>query len=391
MNEVILNIQGFEGRDFKIIDGGAMKGAAAYIDGQKVKLEKGKLKVKDNQGQEVLIIPNHGPMMMDPWCGVKIKDQVIRLREPLKWYQYCLGGWPMLMVGFGGAIGGALGFMASYFNLSIFRSRLNFPLKLIFTQLIGIASIFTWLAVGLFVTVKTDPEKMREFQQAYQEGYNSAVNSQEPEQQQQADSEEAEEIVSDNSQPESEAIVEDTGSEFTGNLSEMENTDAVVVSEPEPAADMPEELAAPLEKPEQQPQEAPQPITEEIKNDSAALLAAVQDADITRITELINAGEEINQKTKEGKSALYLAVEAKNQEMAALLLKSPSIDVNAADKRGLSPLHVAAKDGNLAMVKLLIKSGANSRLLDVNGLTPAYHARLNGYTEVYNYLTSGKK
>jgi len=150
------------------------------------------------------------------------------------------------------------------------------------------------------------------------------------------------------------------------------------------------DMQPPPEPQAQKPAEAPpaEPIAPiiEVKKEPGPLLRAVQNGTLTLIEELINAGEDVNERNEDGKSVLYLAVEIGSTDIAALLLNVPSLDVHAADKQGLSPLHLAGENGDLAMVKLLLKHGADADRLDKNGQTAADHARFENHTEVYDYL-----
>ncbi|HLF17401.1 MAG TPA: ankyrin repeat domain-containing protein [Candidatus Omnitrophota bacterium] len=170
------------------------------------------------------------------------------------------------------------------------------------------------------------------------------------------------------------------------NVRLLEETVEDVISEPAPLADM----QPPPEPQAQKPAEAPpaEPIAPiiEVKKEPGPLLRAVQNGTLTLIEELINAGEDVNERNEDGKSVLYLAVEIGSTDIAALLLNVPSLDVHAADKQGLSPLHLAGENGDLAMVKLLLKHGADADRLDKNGQTAADHARFENHTEVYDYL-----
>ncbi|WP_445735078.1 hypothetical protein [Mariniflexile sp.] len=47
----------------------------------------------------------------------------------LKWFQYVLGGLPILLLFIGGAIGGAIGALGSVANFNIFRQEGSEPLK----------------------------------------------------------------------------------------------------------------------------------------------------------------------------------------------------------------------------------------------------------------------
>jgi hypothetical protein len=64
-------------------------------------------------------------VLLDPVPQVVIDGQVIRVVEPLRWYQWIWAGLPILLIFGGGAIGGALGFLATSVNTRIFRSEMD--------------------------------------------------------------------------------------------------------------------------------------------------------------------------------------------------------------------------------------------------------------------------
>jgi uncharacterized protein len=81
---------------------------------------------------------------------------------------------------------------------------------------------------------------------------------------------------------------------------------------------------------------------------------------------LIKAGANLNAKDRLGSTALHLAVERNQVEMAELL-----IDIGATidneNKSGMTPLMIAASRGNAPIVQALLGKGANARKTDFTG------------------------
>lgn len=79
--------------------------------------------------------------------------------------------------------------------------------------------------------------------------------------------------------------------------------------------------------------------------------------DIARI--LLQKGEKVDSSTREGHTALHMAVEARQDQVIELLLGSgASINAKTA-KTGETPLHLAARTSNgLKCLAMLISSGA---------------------------------
>ena len=66
--------------------------------------------------------------------------------------EHMLCGWPLILVFFGGAIGGALGGIAYAINIAIYNSSLPGPLKFVLNPLIGILAIGLWFAIAVAIT-----------------------------------------------------------------------------------------------------------------------------------------------------------------------------------------------------------------------------------------------
>lgn len=76
--------------------------------------------------------------------------------------------------------------------------------------------------------------------------------------------------------------------------------------------------------------------------DTDTLLAKVKNKDIAAVENLLNNGENVNEKNSQGNTALHYAVATGNAEMVKLLL-SYNADINAQNAKGWSPLSIAEK------------------------------------------------
>ena len=66
----------------------------------------------------------------------------------LEWYQQIWIGWPIVMVAFGGAIGGGCGGAAWALNRKVFLKTEHPVLRYVWTGLISLASIVIWLVLA---------------------------------------------------------------------------------------------------------------------------------------------------------------------------------------------------------------------------------------------------
>jgi cytochrome c len=143
----------------------------------------------------------------------------------------------------------------------------------------------------------------------------------------------------------------------------------------------------------------------------------VKNGDAAAVTSALDKGAAINE--IDGVTALYIACEAGNVELAKLLIDRGA-DVNlpvswqrtplfAANKGGYAdivklllsngadpnqlaksqtPLHVAAENGCLQCVIHLVDAGADVNALTSNGSPPIHLAKLRGHDDVVAYLHS---
>lgn len=141
----ILKIEGFEGQNIearvsfwaspKLIINGvpAPKGP-----------RRGEMVLQRNDGRQV--IASWKPQVMGLDVPQLVVDgKTVSLAAPLKWYQWVWSALPILLVFWGGLLGGIAGVIAFSINTSIFRSRLNEILKYVITGVISIIATLVYL------------------------------------------------------------------------------------------------------------------------------------------------------------------------------------------------------------------------------------------------------
>ena len=102
----------------------------------------------------------------------------------------------------------------------------------------------------------------------------------------------------------------------------------------------------------------------------------------TNIEVLLEAGADVNAKTKDGRTALQLSIVTGTSDN--LIIKAGA-DINVSDEDGSTPLHWAAKTafGTSANLQALIAAGVNEKAKDNRGKTACYYAQKNK-DEQYN-------
>jgi len=86
-----------------------------------------------------------------------------------------------------------------------------------------------------------------------------------------------------------------------------------------------------------------------------------------------------------GMTALHLAVERGNAELAAFLIDKGA-DIDARDREGAGPLHYAAAIGHLAVAALLVEKGAQVSASDDGSAQPIHEAAMSGNVAVARLL-----
>ncbi len=120
--------------------------------------------------------------------------------------------------------------------------------------------------------------------------------------------------------------------------------------------------------------------------DSSDALLAAAAAGQDRIVKLfLEHGANIENKNKEGKTALSLAVDRGHEDAAAILVKEGA-ELNKTDLSGELPLVNAARRGDLSIVKLLVQYGADPKKKNKNGETALEEADSHNHADVVKYL-----
>eukprot|EP00105_Crassostrea_gigas_P032335 XP_011455301.2 PREDICTED: uncharacterized protein LOC105347792 [Crassostrea gigas] len=106
---------------------------------------------------------------------------------------------------------------------------------------------------------------------------------------------------------------------------------------------------------------------------------------------LLDNGADINSRTEDGRSPLYIACQNGHDSTVKLLLRNGA-DINSCNHDGTSPLYVAYQQGHDSTVKILLSNGADKiiNLCTKDGASPLYTACQNGHdSTVELFLRNG--
>ena len=117
------------------------------------------------------------------------------------------------------------------------------------------------------------------------------------------------------------------------------------------------------------------------------LLAAAEFGDPATVKELVSAGADVDEVTRERKTALLLATLENRHEVVEVLLDAGA-DPDKLSRGSMAPLLVATRNRDMASVKLLLDAGAEVNIADQRGLTPINEALNQGATELVEMLMS---
>jgi ankyrin repeat protein len=121
-----------------------------------------------------------------------------------------------------------------------------------------------------------------------------------------------------------------------------------------------------------------------------ALMCASMNSNMrTGVELLMDSGADLTIVDNNGFSALMLAIEDGNDEIATILLKANPEVINRVAADGTA-LILAAKKGHIDMVKALISVGAKNDPIDKFGYTALMYAASRGHTEVVKELLKFK-
>jgi len=101
------------------------------------------------------------------------------------------------------------------------------------------------------------------------------------------------------------------------------------------------------------------------------------------------SAEDVNRQDREGRTALYLAIDAGHFECVRLLIAFDGISINTADRCGDTPLYIACDRGHTDIVRLLLScDDIDVNIIDSYHDRPLHIACRNGHTDIVRLLIS---
>ncbi|NTW12346.1 MAG: hypothetical protein HGA30_03435 [Anaerolineales bacterium] len=82
-----------------------------------------------------------------------VDGKAVNLIEPLKWYQWIWGGWPVVLLFVGGALGAIAGLVGFSINAKIFRTEMSEVLKYVVTGVVSVLAVLAYFVVALVISI----------------------------------------------------------------------------------------------------------------------------------------------------------------------------------------------------------------------------------------------
>ncbi len=113
-----------------------------------------------------------------------------------------------------------------------------------------------------------------------------------------------------------------------------------------------------------------------------------RDKQITEtVKHFLEIGADISVQDYNGENIMFYAVRGNNKPLIELLITNYNQNLNSRNNQGETPLFIAAQN-TPALVPYLLSKGANPKVMDKNGRTPAIAAVELGNIETYDLLES---
>ena len=147
------NIEGFEGQNIEV--------NVSFWTGPKL-LVNGVPAQKGAKRGEMLLQRNDGSQAVATWKPqflgldvpqLSIDGKTVSFVEPLQWYQWVWGGWPVILLFIGGALGAVAGLISFAVNAKIFRTEMSPVLKYVVTGAVAVAAVIAYFIAAVIISL----------------------------------------------------------------------------------------------------------------------------------------------------------------------------------------------------------------------------------------------
>ncbi len=149
----VANIEGFEGQNIAV--------EVSFWSGPKLMINGGTAPKGSKRG-EMLLQRNDGQQAVASWrqqfLGLDVPQlvvdgKIVKLVEPLRWYQYVWGGLPVLLIFGGGALGAIAGLIGFSINIRVFRTGPNSAMRYVVSGAVSALAVAAYFVVAILFTL----------------------------------------------------------------------------------------------------------------------------------------------------------------------------------------------------------------------------------------------
>jgi hypothetical protein len=146
-----LEIEGIKGKEITVVPGGFARVPKLLVNGRPAPKGPRRFtyRLRGDDGLKTLV--RFQIKFGDPVPVVFIDDRKVELVPGFKFYQVFWSAWPLLLIFVGGFLGGALGGLAFYLNMNVFRWDVREWEKYLLTACVSITTVlvFALLLFGI--------------------------------------------------------------------------------------------------------------------------------------------------------------------------------------------------------------------------------------------------
>jgi ankyrin repeat protein len=118
------------------------------------------------------------------------------------------------------------------------------------------------------------------------------------------------------------------------------------------------------------------------------LIQACKDGDLVNATQAVDGGADVNKKTPDTSTPLFIAVEHKRKPIVEYFLSNGARIVEKIGQKGATALYQACFIGSLDIVKVLVDAGSDVNLKSSHGYACLFVAVQLKHKAVVEYLLS---
>jgi hypothetical protein len=148
--QLAVSIPGFTRQRVEVIPPGFFKGIQLLVNGKPVPrgARRGEYRLTDDKGQAVILKFRSQAFGLD-YPQILVGGKFIDIVPPLKWYWWALAAIPLLLVTFGGGLGGLIGLIAVWINVRLIRQPWHWLARVGATLVVTLLSVVIWFLIIL--------------------------------------------------------------------------------------------------------------------------------------------------------------------------------------------------------------------------------------------------